>query len=146
MTCTQQILILGVCYLGERKSKVVIAGKKILQVRSMEERKSESVIANENSMEESKSEIVHKSINTNKEKYAIDETKYEEHLVTENLVINDLIYFNLFKCGKTFSDNVYATCERACMETSKDTYYINMCNNLTDYNDRNNTPLSNTNI
>ena len=107
---------------------------------------SQSVIVNGNSIEESKSERVHKSINTNKEKYAIDETKYEEHLVTENLVINDLIYFNLFKCGKTFPDNVYATCERACMENSKDTYYINMCNNLTDYNDRNNTPLFNTNI
>ena len=33
-----------------------------------------------------------------------------------------------------------------CMKTSKDKYYMEMCNTLTKYNDRNNTPLSNANI
>ena len=32
------------------------------------------------------------------------------------------------------------------METSKDKYYMEICNTLTDYNDRNNIPLSNVNI
>ena len=32
------------------------------------------------------------------------------------------------------------------METSRDNYYTEMFNTLTDYNDRNNTPLSNLNI
>ena len=32
-----------------------------------------------------------------KKKYAIDETEYEEPLVTDNPVINEPIYFNLFE-------------------------------------------------
>ena len=66
-----------------------------MQVYSTDEGESESVIVNESSTEDSKSEIVHKSINTNKEKYAIDETEDEEPLVTDNPVINELSYSNL---------------------------------------------------
>ena len=40
----------------------------------MEKSESEIVIVDESSMEERKSEIVHKSINTNKDKDEIDET------------------------------------------------------------------------
>ena len=39
----------------------------------MDKGESESVIVDESYMEESESESVHKIINTNKEKYAIDE-------------------------------------------------------------------------
>ena len=42
----------------------------------MDENTSEIIIINESSTEESKSESVDKSINTNKEKDAIDETEY----------------------------------------------------------------------
>ena len=37
-------------------------------------------------------------------------------------------------------------CEQSCIATSKDNYYTEMCNTLTDYNDCNNTPLSCANI
>ena len=81
---------------------------------------SKSVIVHEISTEESKSESIHKSINTNKKKGAIDETEDEEPLVTDNPVINDPSYFNLFECGKNFLNKLDATCERACMENSRD--------------------------
>ena len=65
---------------------------------------------------------------------------------TDNPVINELRYFNLFECGKNFLNKIDATCEYVCMETSKDKYYSEMCITLTNYNDRNNTPLFNANI
>ena len=53
-------------------------------------------------MEDSELESIQKSINTNKEKYAIDEIDHEEPLVTDNPVINEPRYFNPFKCGKIY--------------------------------------------
>ena len=76
----------------------------------------------------------------------MDETEDEEPPVTDNTVINEMSYFNLFKCGKNFLNKIDATREQACMETSKDKYYKEMCNTLTDYNDLNNTPLSSAKI
>ena len=55
-------------------------------------------------------------------------------------------YFDLFECGKNLLNNIGATCEQACMATSKDKYYTEMFNALPDYNYRNNTPLSKSNI
>ena len=81
-----------------------------------------SYLVNECSTEKSESKILHKSTNTNKVKDAIDETKDKETLVTDNPVTNELIYFNLFECGKKFLNNINATCEQACMEASKDEY------------------------
>ena len=49
----------------------------LLQVCSTDESESERDIVDESSTEEWKPENVHKSINTNKEKYAIDETEDE---------------------------------------------------------------------
>ena len=43
----------------------------------MDKGESESVIVDESSTGESKSESAQKSINTNKEKYAVDETEHE---------------------------------------------------------------------
>ena len=43
-------------------------------------------------------------------------------------------------------NTVDATCEQACMSTSKDGYYTEMCNTVTDYNDHNNNSLSNEKI
>ena len=63
-----------------------------------------------------------------------------------NSVINTPRYFKLFKCGRKFLNKLDATCEQACMATSKDKYYTELCNTITDYNDRNNMPLSNVNI
>ena len=81
----------------------------------MDKSESESVIVNENYMVESESESVHKSINTNKEKDAIDETDHEEPSVTDNPFINEPIYFNLFECVKNILNRLDATCKRACM-------------------------------
>ena len=73
----QQIPILHVFSLDEIESKEIIADKNLLQVYSTNEIKPESIIVNESSTEESKSESFHKRINTNTEKYAIDETDNE---------------------------------------------------------------------
>ena len=67
-------MISHICDLDESKPKEILVEEKLLQICSTDEGKPESVIVNESSMEESESESVHKSINTNKEKYAIDET------------------------------------------------------------------------
>ena len=67
-------------------------------------------------------------------------------MVTDNPSINEPSYFNLFECGKNFLNNIDTTCERACMATSRDKYYTEVCNALTDYNDRNNMQLSNADI
>ena len=61
-------------------------------------------------MEESESESVEKNINTNKEKDSIDEKYHEEHLVTDNPVINRMSYFNLFECGKNILSRLDSTC------------------------------------
>ena len=97
-------------------------------------------------MKENKSERVHKIINTDKESDKIDETEDKETAVTDNPVINEPRYFNLFKCGKNFLNKLDVTCERACMETSRDKYYKEMYKTLTGYNEYNNMPLSNANI
>ena len=68
-------------------------------------------------MEKRKSGRFNKSINTSKEKYSIDETEDEKPLVTDNPLINLLRYFNLFKCGKNFLNELNATCEQAYMAT-----------------------------
>ena len=143
ITGTQQIPILQVCDLEKRKSKLIPSGENLLQFFSTNERESESVIVDEISTEEIESEIIHKSINTNKETYAIDKTEHEEPSVKYDSVINEPRYFNLFECGLNRLD---ATCKRACIATSRDKYYTEMFNTLTYYNDRNNTPLLNDNI
>ena len=97
-------------------------------------------------MEESKSESVKKRININKEKDYIDETDYEEPLVTDYPVINEPKYFNLLECGKNFLNRLDDICEQACMATSRNRYYKGIFGTLTDYNDRKNTTLSNANI
>ena len=74
------------------------------------------------------------------------ETGDEKPLVTDNPVIDDLSYFNLFECGRKFLKNLDATCEQACIATSKCKYYMEILNTLTDCNNRNNTLLSNANI
>ena len=60
----------------------------ILQICSTDKSGSERIIVDESFTNESKSESVHKSINTNREKDAIDETYHEEPPVIYNPVIN----------------------------------------------------------
>ena len=86
----------------------------------MDKSESESVIADENSKEESKSKSGHKSIKINKEKYEINEIENKETSIEYNTVINKPSYFNLFECGKNLLNKFDATCERACMATSRD--------------------------
>ena len=68
----------------------------------MENGESESFIVNESSVEEIESESVHKIININKGKDAIDETDHEAPPVTDYPVINEPSFFNLFKCRKIY--------------------------------------------
>ena len=65
-TGMQQIPISYVCDLYKKKSKGIIADKKMLQVCFMDRSESESIIIDDISTEESESESVHKRINTNK--------------------------------------------------------------------------------
>ena len=146
MTSMQYIPILQVFCLDESKSKGIITDKNIQQVCSTYKSEKERVIVNESSTDESESKIVHKGINTNKVKYEIDETEDEEPLVTDNQDINEPSYFNLFQCGKKILKNLDSVCERSCMANSKNNYYTEIFNTLTDYNERNNTPLINSNI
>ena len=91
--------------------------------------------------------------------------KDEEPSVTDNAVINASSYFKLFECGKNLLNNIYAMYERACMamlqekwDTEKimygracmldknEKYYTELSNIITNFNDNNDTPLSNVNI
>ena len=123
MASMKRIPILQVCDSNKSESKGVITDKKLSQVCSTDGSESEIVIFNESYMEESESKSVHKSINTNELKDAIDETDDEEPSVTDNPVINDPGYLNLFNCGKNVLNNLDFTYEQACMTTSKDKYY-----------------------
>ena len=111
MTGTKQIMISYVCDSDKRKSKEIIADENLLQVCSKDERESEGFIADESSTEESESERIHKSINRNKEKYAINETEHEKPSVTENPVINETRFFNLFEWGKNLLNKLDAMCK-----------------------------------
>ena len=132
--------------MGESESKDILLDEKLLQICSTDDSESESVIIDESSKKESESESVHKVIHKNKEKYAIDEAEHEEPLATDNPVINKPSYLKLFKCGKNILNRLDATCEQACMATSRVRYYTEMFNTITDYNDRSNTPLLNEKI
>ena len=67
-------------------------------------------------------------------------------MVTDNPVIKEPRYFNIFECGKKILNRLDAMCEQACMATSREKYYTEMYKTLTDYNDRNNAPLFNEKI
>ena len=91
-----------------------------MQVCSTDEGEPERVIFDESSTEENEPESAHKSINKNKEKYAIDEADHEDPLVTDNPVTNRPVYFNLLECGKNILNRLDATCKQVLMETSRD--------------------------
>ena len=86
-------------------------------------------------------------------------------MVIDNSLIIAPSYFKLFKCDKTFFDKIYATCEQVCMATLKERYdievikyqqarisesmekyYMELSNTIKNFNEWNNTPLSNVNI
>ena len=78
------------------------------------------------------------SKNINKQKYAKNETKYEESSVTDEVPS----YFNIFECGRNILNIFDLTYKRACMATTKK-YYTKMLETLFDCNDCNNEPLYN---
>ena len=55
-------------------------------------------------------------------------------------------YFILFECGKNILNKLDAACDRVFIAISKDKYYTEFCEALTDYNNHKNMPLSNANI
>ena len=132
MIGTQDISISKFCDLNNRKSKEIIADENLLLVCPTNKNESEIVIVNEVDTEERESKSIHKSINTNKGKYVIDESDHEEHPVTDNQVINDPSYFNLFECSTNIFNRLYVMCKWACMATSRDRYYTEMFKTLTD--------------
>ena len=78
MTSMQQFPISHVFDLDGSESKGILVEKNLPQVCFTEESELESITADQSSTGVSKSEIVDKTINKNKEKYAIDETEHEE--------------------------------------------------------------------
>ena len=55
-------------------------------------------------------------------------------------------YFKLFECGKMFFNNLYTAYICAGMENPKEKYCPKIYDIITNYNDRNHTPLSNAKI
>ena len=82
------------------------------------------------------------NVNTRKVKYAMD----QELSVTDVSLIKVSGYFKIFKCGKELFNNLDVTYERAWMGNAKDEYWMEIYDTITNYNDRNHTPLSKTNI
>ena len=111
MTSTQRIPSLQVCSSDKIESKGIIADETLSHVCSTDDSESEKVIINESFIEKIERRIFHKSINTKKGKYSIDETKDGEPLDTDNPVINEQIYSNIFKYGKRVLNNLDAKCE-----------------------------------
>ena len=82
------------------------------------------------------------SVNTSK----VKDTKDEEPAVTDIEVIKAPGYFKLFKCGKQFFSNPGMAYERVFMVSAKENYWLEFHHIITNYNDWNDTPLSNANI
>ena len=67
-------------------------------------------------------------------------------MVTDNPAVKEQRYFNIFKCGKNILNRIDATCERLCMANYRDKHYTELLRTITDFNNRNDAPLSNGNI
>ena len=67
-------------------------------------------------------------------------------LVTDNSSIKAPGYFKLFKYGEELLNKLDATYERLFMVNAKYKYWMKNYDIITNYNDRNHTPLSNTKI
>ena len=116
---TQKNPNLHVCSTDEIKPKRIKADESESDIHSKDKGESKKFIVNACYLDERKSKSAHISVNKSRIKYAMDETKDEEPLVTDNSVINALRYFKLFQCDKTFLTNCDATYEQACMENSQ---------------------------
>ena len=69
---------------------------------------------------------MHKNIN--KQKYAKNETEYEEYSVTNEVPS----YLNIFECGRKLLNRLDVAYERSFMATTKDKYYTKMLEMLVD--------------
>ena len=87
----------------------------------MDEDKSKSIIIDEIYMEEREWECIHKIIK--KEKYANNEAEHEEPTVTNDPVVKQEEYFDIFKCGENILNKHDAMCKQACMTTPREKYY-----------------------
>ena len=68
-------------------------------------------------------------------------------MVTDDpIFVKEPIYLNIFVCGKNLLNRIDATCEQACMATSRDKYYTELYRTITDWNDQNGASLYNENI
>ena len=82
----------------------------------------------------------------NKEKDAKNEAYHEEPSLTDNPVIKNPNYFNIFECGNVLLNKLNATCKRACMENSRYKYYTEFFRTITYFNKHNDVILLNDNI
>ena len=64
----------------------------------------------------------------------------------DNPVVKNPGFLNIFKCGENILNRLEATRKRACMSKSRDKYYTEFLRKITDFNNRNDAPLSNENI
>ena len=127
-----------------RANKKLLLDKKLSQVYSTFEDESKIITVDKSSTKESESECVHKSVN--KGKYANNEVENEETSVTDNPVVKEPRYFNIFECGENLLNNIIATCKRACMANSRNKYYTGFLSNIKNCNNRNDAPFSNEKI
>ena len=81
MTVKKQIPTSHVYYTDESKLKEFLVDKKLSQICSTHKDKPKGTTTNECYTEEDKSGCVHKNIN--RQKYAKNETEYEEYSVTD---------------------------------------------------------------
>ena len=137
MTAMKQIPTSHVCSTDESELKYFLVDETLSQIYSTDKDESKVIIVNKCSTQEDKSKFVQKNIN--KQEDANNDTEYEEYSVTDEV----LIYFNMFKCGRNILNGLDVTYERACMATTKEKYYTKKLETIVDYNDRNNSPLSN---
>ena len=64
----------------------------------------------------------------NKEKYANDETEYEEYSVTNEVTS----YFKIYECGGNILNRIGVGYEQSCMAATKDKCYTKMLEMLVD--------------
>ena len=67
-------------------------------------------------------------------------------MVTDDSVVKDKIYFNIFECGKNILNKLDALCGLAYMTTPRDKYCMELLRTVTDFNDHNGAPFSNEKI
>ena len=114
MISTKQILTSHIFSTYKSGLKEFPVDVTLSKICSVEEDESKGIIVDGCSTEEYKSEYSHKHIN--KQKYAKNETYYEEYSVTDEVPSS----FNIYKCVRKLLNILDVTYEQVCITTTKD--------------------------